>query len=94
MAALASAMMSEDQARRGRELDPDTALAAAVAELRAQAQLSQAELARQAGFDEGEIAAIEAARLEPTWGDLRRLARALQITLPELFARVESHEGR
>jgi transcriptional regulator with XRE-family HTH domain len=81
--------MSEDQPRTNHELDPNAALGAVIRELRERARLSQEELEAQAELDEGEVAAIEAGTLEPTWGDLRRIARALSVPLPDLLARLE-----
>jgi transcriptional regulator with XRE-family HTH domain len=82
--------MSEGRPRtEDRELDPNAALGAVIRELRERAKLSQEELAGRAELDEGEIAAIETGKLEPTWGDLRRIARALSVPLPDLLARLE-----
>lgn len=81
--------MSEDRPRTDQDPDPSAALGAVVRELREQAKLSRKDLAAQAGLDEQEIAAIEEGRLEPTWGDLRRIAGALGVPLPELLARLE-----
>ena len=81
--------MNEGQPRTD-ELDPNAALGAVVRELRERANLSQRDLAAQAELDEHEVAAIEAGQLEPTWGDLRRIAYAVGVPLPELLARLES----
>ncbi|HEY3553212.1 MAG TPA: helix-turn-helix transcriptional regulator [Solirubrobacterales bacterium] len=64
-------------------------LGAVMADLRQRAGLSQASLAERVELEEQEIAAIEAGQLEPTWGDLRRIAYALEVPLPELLARTE-----
>ncbi len=81
--------MSDEQRRPKREVDPDTALGAAVGGLRQRASMSREELAKRAELREEEIVAIEAGRLEPTWGDLRRIAHALEVPLPELLALTE-----
>jgi len=81
--------MSEGKPRTDQDLDPNVALGALIAELREQAKLSQEELGARAELDEREVAAIEVGQLEPTWGDLRRIARALSVPLPELLARLE-----
>lgn len=65
-------------------------LGAVVAELRGRAGLTQASLAERVELQEQEIAAIEAGQLEPTWGELRRIASALEVPLPELLARLEA----
>lgn len=76
-----------------RRTDPDREanelLGATVAELRRGASLSRAELAERAELQEQEVAALEAGELEPTWGDLRRIAYALEVPLPELLGRAE-----
>jgi transcriptional regulator with XRE-family HTH domain len=84
--------MSEGKARGG--LGPDAALGAAIADFRDRAQLSPAELGERADLDESRVAAIEAGRLEPTWGELRRLARALDVGLPELLEEAERRADR
>lgn len=65
-------------------------LGAVVVELRERVGLTRASLAERAELEEQEIAAIETGRLEPTWGELRRIAYALEVPLPELLARVEA----
>jgi transcriptional regulator with XRE-family HTH domain len=87
---LASAAMSEGNPRTGQDLDANVALGALIRELRERAKLSQEELGDRAEIDEREVAAIEAGQLEPTWGDLRRIARALSVPLPDLLALLES----
>lgn len=82
--------MSEDQPRTDQDSDANAALGAVIKELRERAKLSQEELGARAELDPREVAAIEAGQLEPTWGDLRRIARALSVPLPELLARLES----
>jgi transcriptional regulator with XRE-family HTH domain len=89
---LASAAMSEGKPRTDQDLDPNVALGAVIRELREQAKLSQEEVGARAEIDEREIAAIETGQLEPTWGDLRRIAGALRVPLPELLARLESRD--
>jgi transcriptional regulator with XRE-family HTH domain len=86
--------MSEGKARGGPELDPDEALGAAIADLRGRAQLSPEELGLRAGLDESQVVAIEAGQLEPTWGVLRRIAYALQVSLPDLLEEAERRADR
>lgn len=81
--------MSEAQPRTDRKLDPDAALRAVVKGLREEAGLSQEELAARAGLDRDEVEAIETGGMEPTWGDLRRVAGALGVPLPEMLRQVE-----
>lgn len=82
--------MSEGQPRTDHEPDPNAALGAVIRELRERAKLSRGELATRAELDEQELATIETGELEPTWGDLRRIARTLSVPLPELLARLEN----
>jgi len=84
--------MSEGKPRTDQDLDPNVALGAVIRELREGAKLSQEELGARAEIDGREIAAIETGQLEPTWGDLRRIAQALKLPLPELLARLESRD--
>lgn len=84
--------MNDGLPRTDDELDPNAALGAVIRELREGAKMSQAELATQAELDEQEVAEIETGQLEPTWGDLRRIARGLSVPLPEIFARFEKRD--
>jgi transcriptional regulator with XRE-family HTH domain len=84
--------MSEGKARGG--LGPDAALGAAIADFRGRAKLGPAELGGRADLDESQVAAIEAGDLEPTWGELRRIASALGIGLPELLEEAERRADR
>lgn len=84
--------MSEGKARGG--LDPDAALGAAITGFRERVELSPAELGARVGLDEGRIAAIEAGEFEPTWGELRRIASALEVGLPELLEEAERRADR
>jgi transcriptional regulator with XRE-family HTH domain len=81
--------MSNAEPRKDPDREANERLGAVVAELRQRAGLTQAELAQRAELQEQEVAALEAGGLEPTWGDLRRIAHALEVALPELLARVE-----
>jgi transcriptional regulator with XRE-family HTH domain len=85
--------MNEGRPRTDRGLDPNAALGAVIRRLREEAGLSEKELAAQAGLDLDEVGAIEAGRMEPTWGDLRRVAYALKVPLPDLLRLVEKDKG-
>lgn len=67
-------------------------LARAVHELRKKAKLSQAALAEQAGLSPSLLAEIESARRDPKWGDVRRIAEALDVSLEALSELAESYE--
>lgn len=82
--------MSNWEPRKDPDREANELLGAAVAELRQRADLSRAELAGRAELQEQEIAALEAGEREPTWGDLRRIAYALEVPLPDLLARLEA----
>lgn len=67
-------------------------LARAVHELRKKAKLSQAVLAEQAGLPPSLIAEIEGGKHDPTWGDVRRIAEALGVSLEALSELAESYQ--
>lgn len=67
-------------------------LAKAVRELRRQAELTQAALAARADLSPETIARIESAGHDPRWGDIRRIAQALDISLEALSELAEQHE--
>lgn len=79
-----------DEATGG--LDPPAALGAAIRTLRTQADLSRQQLAERAELDEPALSAFEAGREEPTWGDLRRIARGLETPLEQLLGLAEGLE--
>jgi transcriptional regulator with XRE-family HTH domain len=82
--------MSNGEPLTDPDQDANELLGTVIAELRQAASLSQSELAERVQMQEQEIVAIEAGQLEPTWGDLRRIAHALQVPLPDLLARTEA----
>jgi transcriptional regulator with XRE-family HTH domain len=79
-----------DEDVQGRE--PLTALGEAIRGLRTEAGMSQEGLASGAELDPPTLAAIEAGRAEPTWGDLRRLAYAIGTPLERLLKAAEDLE--
>jgi transcriptional regulator with XRE-family HTH domain len=68
------------------------ALGRAIRTLRTRLGLTTDELAARAELPPPSLAAIEAGQEEPTWGDLRRLAYALQTSLEGLLELAESLE--
>lgn len=60
--------------------------------LRREAGLSQEELAARAGLEPILIAQIEAGKADPTWGDARRIAAALDTSVDRLAELVEELE--
>jgi transcriptional regulator with XRE-family HTH domain len=68
------------------------ALGAAIRTLRTEADLSEGELSEQAQVEPALLAAVEAGRREPTWGDLRRIARGLETPLEQVLELAERLE--
>ncbi len=62
-------------------------LGANVAEARAKARMTQAELASRAGLDEATIAALEQGQYKPASHELSQLAQALGVDELELLRR-------
>lgn len=73
-------------------LEPLAALGEAIRSLRTQADLTQEELAQRAKLEMPDLATFEAGREEPTWGDLRRIARGLSTPLEQLLELAERLE--
>lgn len=80
--------------RAGEDARGLTALGTAIGTLRAQAGLSEAELAAKADLEPSLVTDLEAGRREPTWGDLRRIAQALGTPLESLLELAEQLEKR
>ncbi|HWN72995.1 MAG TPA: helix-turn-helix transcriptional regulator [Solirubrobacterales bacterium] len=65
----------------------------AIRQLRHRAQLSQEALGLRAGIHPTWISHLESGRVNPTWGNVRRIARGLQVPLSELAALAEDLEA-
>ena len=65
--------------------DDKDKIAAAVRHLRRRAGLTQAELAEKAGISRATLARVELAEVDPAASTLRALARALGVTVNDLF---------
>lgn len=63
----------------------------AVRRLREEAGLSQEELAARVGRASSWLSQVESGNRDPSWGDVRRLARALGVSLETL---ADIAEGR
>jgi transcriptional regulator with XRE-family HTH domain len=74
-------------------VQPDSALASALRELRAERGHTQEDLAHRAGLTVAAFARIERGHANPTWTTVRRLAAALEISLPALGEAVERVQG-
>jgi XRE family transcriptional regulator, regulator of sulfur utilization len=68
---------------------PDPTLARAVLGLRLESAITQEQLARRAGLTMTAVSRIERGLTNPAWTTVRRIARALDVTLAELVAAVE-----
>jgi DNA-directed RNA polymerase sigma subunit (sigma70/sigma32) len=64
--------------------EPQFGLGDAVKSLRQGKNVSRAELARRSGFSDRWLRDVEEGRSNPTWGNVRKLAAALQVPLDEL----------
>jgi transcriptional regulator with XRE-family HTH domain len=72
--------------------DPQIGLGRAIRTLRNRAQLSQEALGQRAGIHSTWISHIESGRINPTWGNVRRIARGLEVKLKDLAELAESLE--
>jgi transcriptional regulator with XRE-family HTH domain len=74
--------------------DPQPTLGKAIRALREGSSLSQEELAERSELEPAEIAQIESGGADPHWGDVRRIAQALGVSLESLAELAEELEGR
>jgi transcriptional regulator with XRE-family HTH domain len=74
--------------------DPQIGLGKAIRALRAEAQLSQETLGQRADIHPTWISHIESGRINPTWGNVRRIARGLKVELAQLAALAEDFERK
>jgi transcriptional regulator with XRE-family HTH domain len=74
--------------------DPQLGLGKAIKALRHEGKLSQETLGHRAEIHPTWISHIESGRINPTWGNVRRIAKGLQVPLPELAARAEELERK
>ncbi|HEY6729917.1 MAG TPA: helix-turn-helix transcriptional regulator [Solirubrobacterales bacterium] len=72
--------------------DPQLGLGRAIRTLRTEAQLSQETLGQRAEIHPTWISHIESGRINPTWGNMRRIARGLKVPLSRLAQLAESYE--
>lgn len=76
--------------------DPQIGLGKAIRTLRNEAKLSQVALGQRAEIHSTWISHIESGRINPTWGNVRRIARGLNVSLgqlAELSERLEREFG-
>jgi transcriptional regulator with XRE-family HTH domain len=72
--------------------EPDPALASALRRLREDRHLTREALAFHAGLTTGSLARIELGQSSPGWDTVRKVAKALGISLVELATAVEAAE--
>jgi transcriptional regulator with XRE-family HTH domain len=72
--------------------DPQIGLAQAIRQLRKEGKLSQEALGLLAGIHPTWISHLESGRVNPTWGNVRRIAKGLSVPLSVLAARAEEIE--
>lgn len=72
--------------------DPQIGLGKAIRALRTEGQLSQETLGHRAEIHPTWISHIESGRINPTWGNVRRIARGLKVDLAQLAALAEEFE--
>jgi transcriptional regulator with XRE-family HTH domain len=71
---------------------PDPALASALRRLREDRGLTREALAFHAGLTTGSLARIELGQSSPGWDTIRKVAKALEISLVDLAKAVEAVE--
>jgi transcriptional regulator with XRE-family HTH domain len=72
--------------------DPQIGLGKAIRKLRQERKLSQEALGNRAEIHPTWISHIESGRINPTWGNVRRIALGLKVPLEELAALAEEIE--
>jgi transcriptional regulator with XRE-family HTH domain len=77
-----------------RQEDPQVGLSKAIRQLRLEVKLSQEALGLMVGIHPTWISHIESGRVNPTWGNVRRIADGLKVPLPVLAALAENLEAR
>lgn len=74
--------------------DPQIGLGKAIRTLRQEARLSQETLGHRAEIHPTWISHIESGRINPTWGNVRRIASGLGVPLPQLAELAEELERK
>lgn len=74
--------------------DPQIGLGKAIRKFRTDEELSQETLGFRAELHPTWISHIESGRVNPTWGNVRRIAAGLSVPLPVLAALAEELERR
>jgi len=74
--------------------DPQIGLGKAIRALRSERELSQETLGHRAEIHPTWISHIESGRINPTWGNVRRIAKGLDVPLEQLAALAEEFERK
>lgn len=74
--------------------DPQIGLSKAIRQLRKEIHLSQEALGLAADLHPTWISHLESGRVNPTWGNARRIAYGLKVSLPQLAALAEDWERK
>lgn len=74
--------------------DPQIGLSKAIRQLRKEFHLSQEALGLLADIHPTWISHLESGRVNPTWGNVRRIAKGLKVPLPVLAALAEDLEAK
>jgi transcriptional regulator with XRE-family HTH domain len=74
--------------------DPQIGLGKAIRQLRTENNLSQETLGHRADIHPTWISHIESGRINPTWGNVRRIAKGLKVPLAELAKLAEELERK
>jgi transcriptional regulator with XRE-family HTH domain len=74
--------------------DPQIGLGKAIRQLRTEGRLSQETLGHRAEIHPTWISHIESGRINPTWGNVRRIANGLKVPLSQLAALAEDLERK
>lgn len=74
--------------------DPQIGLGQAIKTLRHEKKLSQETLGHRSEIHPTWISHIESGRINPTWGNVRRIARGLGVPLEQLAALAEENERK
>ncbi len=77
-----------------RRTDPQIGLSKAIRQLRCEAKLSQEALGLKVDIHPTWISRLESGMVNPTWGNVRRIAEGLEVSLPVLAALAEELEAR
>jgi transcriptional regulator with XRE-family HTH domain len=74
--------------------DPQIGLGRAIRKLRTEFQLTQETLGLRADIHPTWISHIESGRINPTWGNVRRIALGLDVPLSQLASLAEEFERK